>query len=390
MPSLTTISLAQSVTKMRFYHSSQFNERNAAMPKHFKFARPLAALAAALLLAACQAETAPAPRAERPVQVQGVANESEDAARDFVGVVRARYETDLGFRVGGKMVARLVNVGDRVHAGDVVARLDPEDLRLQVESADAELGAATTNLNQTSADFERYETLKARGYASIADFDRKTAAKGEAESRLARARRALDLARNQLEYSELKAGADGVITATLAEPGQVVALGQPVVKLAHRGEKEAVVALPENWLAKARNASATVTLWSDNGHRYSARLRELSPQADQATRTYAARFTIIDPDDSVALGMTATVSLKPEGEAMVAKLPLSAVLSRGSGASVYVVNAGGELTLRPVTVASFNEDDALITGGVSAGEKVVTLGVQKLEPGLKVRSIEAK
>jgi RND family efflux transporter MFP subunit len=360
------------------------------MPKHSNLVRPLAALAAALLLAACSAETAPAPKAERPVQVQSVAFQAEDAARDFVGVVRARYETDLGFRVGGKMVARLVNVGDRVHAGDVIARLDPEDLRLQVESAEAELAAASTNLTQTSADFERYETLKTRGYASIADYDRKTAAKGEAESRLARAKRALDLARNQLDYAELKAGADGVITATLAEPGQVVALGQPVVKLAHRGEKEAVVALPENWLSKAREAKATVTLWSDNGHHYAARLRELSPQADQATRTYAAKFTILDPDDSVALGMTATVSLKPAGDALVAKLPLSAVLSRGSGASVYVVSQAGELTLRPVTVASFNEDDALITGGISVGEKVVTLGVQKLEPGLKVRSIEAK
>ncbi len=360
------------------------------MPKHSNLVRPLAALAAALLLAACSAETAPVPRAERPVQVQSVAFQAEDAARDFVGVVRARYETDLGFRVGGKMVARLVNLGDRVHAGDVIARLDPEDLRLQVESAEAELAAASTNLTQTSADFERYETLKTRGYASIADYDRKTAAKGEAESRLARAKRALDLARNQLDYAELKAGADGVITATLAEPGQVVALGQPVVKLAHRGEKEAVVALPENWLSKAREAKATVTLWSDNGHHYAARLRELSPQADQATRTYAAKFTILDPDDSVALGMTATVSLKPAGDALVAKLPLSAVLSRGSGASVYVVSQAGELTLRPVTVASFNEDDALITGGISAGEKVVTLGVQKLEPGLKVRSIEAK
>src|SRR5581483_4152812 len=239
-------------------------------------------------------------------------------------------------------------------------------------------------------DFERYETLKARGYASIADFDRKTAAKGEAESRLARARRALDLARNQLEYAELKANADGVITATLAEPGQVVAVGQPVVKLAHRGEKEAVVALPENWLAKAQEATASVTLWSGNGRRYAARLRELSPQADPATRTYAARFTILDPDDGVALGMTATVTLRPAGEALVAKVPLSAVLSRGSGASVYVVSDSGELMLRPVTVASFSEDDALITGGISAGEKVVTLGVQKLEPGLKVRSIEDK
>jgi RND family efflux transporter MFP subunit len=245
------------------------------------------------------------------------------------------------------MVARLVNMGDRVHAGEVVARLDPEDLRLQVESAEAELAAATTNLNQTSADFERYETLKARGYASIADFDRKTAAKGEAESRLARAKRSLDLARNQLDYAELKAGADGVITATLAEPGQVVSLGQPVVKLAHRGEKEAVVALPENWLTKAREAAASVTLWSDNGHRYAARLRELSP-ADQAT-TYAARFTIIDAE-AVALGMTCDDHARPAGEAMVAKLPLSAVLSRNSRRLGLWVSQAGE-RLRPVVAS---------------------------------------
>src|SRR5512144_1675689 len=177
MPFLPMNSLASIVTKNGFHHSSQFSERSPAMPKHSNVVRLLAALTAALLLAACSAETAPAPRAERPVQVQTVAFQAEDAARDFVGVVRPRYETDLGFRVAGKMVARLVNMGDRVHTGDVVARLDSEDLRLQVESAEAELAAATTNLNQTSADFERYETLKARGYASIADFDRKTAAK---------------------------------------------------------------------------------------------------------------------------------------------------------------------------------------------------------------------
>ena len=181
-----------------------------------------------------------------------MAFESKDTSREFVGVVRARYETDLGFRVAGKIVTRVVNVGDRVRAGDVVARLDPQDLALQVESAEAELAAATSNLAQGAADLERYTTLKGKGFASIADFDRKKAANDEAEGRLQRAKRALDLARNQLGYADLKADADGVITATLAEPGQVIAIGQAVARIAHRGEKEAVVALPETWLGKAR------------------------------------------------------------------------------------------------------------------------------------------
>jgi RND family efflux transporter MFP subunit len=347
-----------------------------------------AALGLALLLAACQAETAPAPKMERPVQVQRVAFETGGAAREFVGVVRARHETDLGFRVGGKIVARAVSVGDRVRAGDVIARLDPQDLRLQVESAEAELAAATSSLTQAAADLARYTTLKARGFAAAAEFDRKQAANDEAESRLARARRALDLARNQLAYADLKADADGVITATLAEPGQVVSVGQPVARLAHRGDKEAVIALPETWLAEAREARATVRLWSDRDRTFTARLRELSPQADPATRTYAARFTILDADDTVAFGMTATVTLERPRDVPVAKLPLAAVLNRGTGASVYVVDESGALALQPVTVTAFTEDTAFVTSGIENGDRVVTLGVQKLEAGLRVRTVE--
>jgi RND family efflux transporter MFP subunit len=351
--------------------------------------RSFAVLGAALLLAACQAETAPAPKAERPVQVQRVAFENGAVAREFVGVVRARYETDLGFRVAGKIVTRVVNVGDRVRVGDVIARLDPRDLELQVESAEAELSAATSNLTQAATDLERYATLKSRGYAAVADFDRRQAANDEAEGRVTRARRALDLARNQLTYAELKADADGVITATLAEPGQVVAIGQAVARLAHRGEKEAVVALPETWLGEAQQAKASVRLWSDRGRSLQARLRELSPQADQATRTFAARFTILDADDSVAFGMTATVLLERQRETPVARLPLAAVLNRGTGPTVYVVDESGTLRLRPVTVGSFTADTALITGGINGGERVVTLGVQTLQAGLRVRTIEA-
>jgi RND family efflux transporter MFP subunit len=352
--------------------------------------KAFAALTALLFLAACEASTAPAPTGERPVQIQRVTLASRETARDFVGVVRARHETDLGFRVAGKIVSRLVNVGDRIRAGDIVAQVDGQDFRLQVESGEAELAAATSSLAQTEADLERYTTLRARGYASVAEYERKKAARDEADGRLVRARRALDIARNQLAYTDLKADADGVITATPVEPGQVVAIGQAVARLAHRGEKEAVVALPETWLGEAQRSRATVSLWSDPNRRFAAQLRELSPQADPATRTYAARFTIAGADDAVALGMTATVTLRRTAEAEVARLPLSAVLNRGSGPAVYVVDDGGALTLKPVTLGSFNEDTAFVTAGLSDGDKVVTLGVQTLTAGLKVRAIEVR
>jgi RND family efflux transporter MFP subunit len=352
--------------------------------------KPLAALALLSLLAACTDQaTSATPKAERPVQVERVAFAPQEASREFVGVVRARHETDLGFRVAGKMMTRTINVGDTVHAGDVVAQLDPQDLNLQVESAQAELAAATSNLADASAEEARYANLKARAAVAAADYDHKKAAKDEAIGRLERARRALDLANNQLAYADLKVDVDGVITTTLAEPGQVVALGQPVARIAHHGEMEAVVALPETALGDARKSDASVQLWSDPGKSFKARLRELSPQADATTRTYAARFTVEEPDESVALGMTATVRLTHPSNAQVAKLPLSAILNRGTGPAVYLVDASGALELRPVTVAAFNEKVALVTSGIADGDAVVTLGVQKLVAGTQVRTIDA-
>src|SRR6516165_10880928 len=173
------------------------------------------------LLAACNERAASTPaQLERPVQVQRVDFTNENPVREFVGVVRAWHETDLGFRVAGKIIARSINVGDVVHAGEVVARLDPRDLKLQVESAQAELTAATSNLGDAAAEEAPYPNPKTHATVA-ADYDHKKAAKDEAQGRLERAQRALDLARNQLDYAELKVDVDGVITATLAEPGQV-------------------------------------------------------------------------------------------------------------------------------------------------------------------------
>jgi RND family efflux transporter MFP subunit len=342
-------------------------------------------------LAACQEATSKSAPPPRPVQVAEVAFENRNPTREFVGVVRARYETDLAFRVGGKVIARKVNVGDVVKAGDVLAQLDPQDLRLQREQAEAEIIAARSALAQTTSDEARYASLAGRGYAAVAEHERKKAARDEAEGRVQKAIRALDLARNQLQYADLVAEADGVVTASLVEPGQVVSAGQTVLRVARLDEKEAVVALPETWLAEARRADATVRLWSEPDRAFRARLRELSPQADATTRTYAARFTIEDADATVALGMTATVSLARPGEGPVARLPLSAIFNQGKGPAVYVVNEPlGALALRPVEVEAFTEENALVKGGLNPGEKVVTLGVHKLEVGQAVRAVEAR
>ncbi len=355
--------------------------------------RLIAGVSLAALLAGC-GDPAPAQQAgppPRPVQVVEVALRPLEVDKTFVGVIRARREIDLSFRVGGKVSQRAVEVGQLVKAGDLIAKLDPEDFSLELQSAEAELAAATANFNQTTAEDGRYRTLTQRGFASNADLDRKSVAKEEAVGRLERAKRALDLARNKLAYANLLADADGVVMSTAAEPGQVVTSGQTVARIARLDEKEATVALPETALADARADVATVTLWADPTRAYKARLRELSPQADAASRTYAARFTLENPDDTVALGMTATVTLHPAGHADVARLPLSAVFDKGTGPHVYVVDPKTRtLSARSVEIAGYTADTALVSTGLATGDNVVTMGVQTLEPGRAVRTVAAR
>lgn len=339
------------------------------------------------LLAACSEAEPQVAKAPPVVQTAIVRLAPETADRRYTGVVVARREVVEGFRVAGRIVARLVDVGDRVKAGEVLARLDPTDLDLAVESATAEVEAAKAALARAEAEVGRGAALAQRSFASASDLESRELTRDEARGRLVRAERQAALARNQRAYAELTASADGVVTAVSAEAGQVVAIGGPVLTLAADGAIEVSAAIPEARLGDLDGGAATVSLWSD-GTTYPARLRERAPAADAASRTYAVRFAFDDPQGRAQLGMTATVTLTHGDPRPVARLPLSAVLDQGAGPAVYVVGAGDRLALRPVTVLRYGASEAVVSG-LEDGERVVTLGVNRLTPDLPVRLASA-
>ncbi len=277
-------------------------------------------LAAAVGLSGCKSESAPYVMAPQPVRAASVALSAATETRTYTGTIKPRYESDLGFRVGGKIVERLVNIGDTVAPGTTLARLDATDYRLSLESAEAELTAAQSSLKQAEADEQRYADLNRKTWVSDASYDQKKAAADEARGRAERAKRALSLAQNQLDYTDLQATESGVITALPVEVGQVVTAGQLIARIARLDELEAVVSIPESRIDSDRNAAASMTLWADPDRVYQAKLREISPQADAQTRTYQARYSIMQADAAIALGKTATVHLssrrkRSEGEA---------------------------------------------------------------------------
>lgn len=345
-----------------------------------------AALAAAGALAACDkpAVAAKAER-ERPVSTTQVRFAPASAPRTLVGVVRARIESNLGFRVTGKIAERLVDRGAMVKAGQPLATLDRTDWTLQLQQAQSALASAQAARDQAVAERGRITSLRGRGWSTNSDFDRANATADQAISAYDQAAKAVTLAQNTLSYATLVADADGVVTATLAEPGQVVASGQAVVSLAHADAREADVSIPETLIDKARSGTAMVTLWSRPDKAYQAKLRELTPSADPATRTYPARFSIEGAGPEIALGMTATVTLA-DASSVVARLPLGAILDEGHGPTVFVIDPITKaLTSRPVTVAAYDAQDALVSKGLSEGETVVALGVHKLRAGETVR-----
>src|SRR5690349_15137716 len=343
----------------------------------------------AIALAGCNDKVAEKPAPPRPVLVATAHYEAETPERSFVGTIRPRIESDMGFRVPGKVAKRLVEVGQTVDIGQPLATLDEVDLKLQAEQAEAEFRAATGVLAQASAAEQRAKDLRAKGWTTDAQLDQSRAAADEARARLNRAERQVELTKNSLSYATLVADARGVVTATQIEPGQVVAAGQAAIRVARFAEKEAVVAIPETLVGRAKEGVASVTLWSEPDKKYAAKLREIAPSADPATRTYLAKFSLPGAGDSVSLGMTATLTLADSATDRVAKLPLSALYNQGGNPSLYVVDDAGSLALKPVTVKSYESDNVLITDGVAEGAKIVALGVQKLDPAQKVRVVSS-
>jgi RND family efflux transporter MFP subunit len=359
------------------------------LSSYSKFLTGLSLALVAVVLAGCNELAAEKAAPARPVLVATVHYEAESPERSFVGTIRPRIETEMGFRVPGKVAKRLVEVGQTVDVGQPLATLDEVDLKLQAEQADAEFHAATGVLAQAAAAETRAKDLRVKGWTTDAQLDQAKAAADEARARLNRAERSVDLTKNSLSYATLVADTRGVVTATLIDAGQVVASGQTAIRVARFAEKETVVAIPETLVGRAKDGVATVSLWSEPNKKYAAKLREIAPAADPATRTYLAKFSLPDAGDTVSLGMTATLTLSDPATTRVARLPLSALFSESNEPSLYLVDDKGDVTLKPVAVKSYESNDVVISGGVDEGAKVVTLGVQKLDPSQKVRVVSS-
>jgi RND family efflux transporter MFP subunit len=347
---------------------------------------------ASLLLTACGEPPAPAALV-KPVFVTTVTPANAAQSRSFTSVIRARVETELGFRTGGKVVERTVEVGDSVKAGQVLARLDPADYQLAVKAAADQVQAASVDAQQAASDEARFRRLLTDGSVGAADHERQKARADAAAARLDQANRQLELARNREAYATLVAPYAGVVTTLRFERGQVVAEGQPVLSLARDGEREIVAELPEDWVGRARSLAGTAAPWNEPQTQVRLALRELSPQASVQGRTYRARYAAApESRERVAalpLGSTMQLTLSaPHAGPATAVLPVSALV-KGSGlAGVWTVNAKGSgLVFTPVQVVAIDDATVQVTG-LASGSKVVSVGAQKLDAGIAVRAIE--
>ncbi|HEX7644977.1 MAG TPA: efflux RND transporter periplasmic adaptor subunit [Burkholderiaceae bacterium] len=350
-----------------------------------KFLKRSALIAAlgAVVLAACG--HAPEKVEEvRPVRVMTLASSDIDLDAEFPGEVRARVESRLGFRVGGKIVARKVDVGNTVKRGQVLMQLDPQDLQLAQAQALAGLRASESNRDLARAELKRYQDLRDKNFVSQAVLDSKDTAYRSAQASYEQALAQSKTQSNQAAYTTLVADADGVVTGVDAEVGQVVAAGSPVVRVAQTGEKEIVIGIPEDKVDTLRRVGdVKVRVWAQPNDLIAGHIREISPIADPVTRTFTAKIAMPDAPTDVRLGMTAYVRFASKTAAPQIKVPLTALFQDKSGSAVWVVE-NHMAKLVPVQVGGASGNDVVLSGGVAGGQVVVTAGVNSLKPGQKV------
>ena len=351
-----------------------------------RFSRVLLPVMAAALLGACDHDVRPAPAAKAVIAARLDAT-STIPAEEYSGDVHARYETSLGFRVPGKIVARCVTLGETVHRGELLARLDGTDADLERDAAQAALTAAGSNLQTAQEDLARYVRLVKIGAISRSAYDHQRDQVAAARANYQQAQRQYELRDNQLSYTDLRADHDGVITAVDAEVGQVVAEGQTVLSLAWSDGREVYIDVPENRIGEFTGARRiSVSLWGTE-HVYPGAVREKSASADPATRTFLVKVAILDPGPEVRLGMTAGVRVEEAADPKELLVPMTALYHEGAQTAVWIVEpTTGRLALAPVRVERYSDDGVVIGAGLAAGEEVVLKGVNELYQGEQVQA----
>ena len=349
----------------------------------FSFA--LCALPLALL--GCGQHAQQDPRTQAPLVRAATVQGAGAVSRSFTGTVAARVQSDLGFRVSGKVLDRLVDTGQTVKRGQVLMRIDPVDLKLAAHAQQEAVAAAQARAKQTADDEVRYRDLRGTGAISASAYDQIKAAADAAEAQLRAAEAQADVARNASRYAELLADGDGVVVETLAEPGQVVNAGQVVVRVARAGPREAVVQLPET-LRPAVGSTGQAALFGKEGVWVPTTLRQLSDAADRLTRTFEARYVLNGELANAPLGATVTIRI-PEGNSSAEggfQVPIGALFDAGKGPGVWVI--GGEpskVTWRPVGVEHLDDGGARVAGQLKQGDRIVALGAHLLREGERVR-----
>ncbi|MDP2962479.1 MAG: efflux RND transporter periplasmic adaptor subunit [Sulfurimicrobium sp.] len=326
------------------------------------------------------------PEQIRPALVYTVAEHAGGQTGAYSGEVHARREAELGFRVGGKVAARLVEPGDTVKPGQVLGQLDLRDAQLAVGEASAQLAAAKSEASTAAAELARAQKLVAQKFLSQAALDARVNAHDTAQARLAAARAQLDLATSQSNHTALTASSAGVVTYINFEAGQVVSAGQPVVRVAYAGEKEAHIRVGEAQAQQLKpGAPVQIRLWSAPQKVYAGTVREAAPAADE-NRTYLVKATIHQADDVIRLGMTASVAFSRQAAGAPAiSLPPGALIQQGKQTSVWRVDAQQQVSAVPVEVVQFADDGLLVRGDLPIGSRVIAAGAHKLHPGQKIK-----